>query len=141
MQHVSMNIKNKVGLFAELRRVIRPEGKLALYEIMAGAKPASYYPLPWADSAKLNYLVGVEHFRRMLRACDFAELHWQDITESTIEWGQRALRPAPGSPPLLGLELIIGKDVRQKTSNLLRNLEEDRARLVQVIAVREIENA
>jgi hypothetical protein len=40
----------------------------------------------------------------------------------------------PDEPPPLGLDLVIGKDAREKAANLLRNLEEDRVRLVQVVA-------
>ena len=35
-QHVSMNIADKPGLYAELGRVLRPGGRLAFFDVVAG---------------------------------------------------------------------------------------------------------
>ena len=44
---------------------------------------------------------------------------------------------APDVPPPLGLDLVIGQNASQKAANLLRNLEEGRISLVQVVAERQ----
>ena len=132
MQHVSMNIEDKAGLFQELRRLLKPGGRLALYEILAGLRAHSYFPLPWANTADISFLAEPQNLRQMLRTVGFVELYWEDVTGPTLEWGRRALNPQ--QPPPLGLDLVIGPDVGEKTSNLLRNLEEDRVRLVMAVA-------
>lgn len=51
MAHVSMNIEDKASLFRQVVRVLRPDGRLALYEICAGAVSPPHFPAPWAADA------------------------------------------------------------------------------------------
>jgi ubiquinone/menaquinone biosynthesis C-methylase UbiE len=44
-QHSSMNIADKARLYAEVRRVLRPAGRLAFHEIMAGPVQPIHFPL------------------------------------------------------------------------------------------------
>ena len=69
----------------------------------------------------------------MLIEVGFSELHWEDVTPRTLSWGRRAL---VRRPDILGLDLVIGPDAGEKTANLLRNLEEDRVRLVEAVVER-----
>lgn len=49
MCHVSMNVLDKARLLAELGRVLRPGGQLALFEIVAGPGDGELeLPVPWA---------------------------------------------------------------------------------------------
>ena len=50
MQHVAMNIEAKHQLFGEIRRVLRPRGRLVFHEVLSGtARLPPHFPLPWAD--------------------------------------------------------------------------------------------
>jgi SAM-dependent methyltransferase len=55
MQHVAMQIAEKERLFAELARVVRPGGCLALHEIFGGEGEV-HYPLPWATERGMSAL-------------------------------------------------------------------------------------
>ncbi len=48
-QHVQMNVGDKAGLYDEARRVLRPRGRLAIWDIIAGTPGEITFPLPWAD--------------------------------------------------------------------------------------------
>ncbi len=48
MQNVGMNIGNKQRLFEEICRVLKPSGRFALQDMVAGDTAATYSPLPWA---------------------------------------------------------------------------------------------
>ena len=55
-QHSSMNIADKGRLYGEIHRVLRPDGRLALHEILAGPVSPIYLPVPWARRPELNHL-------------------------------------------------------------------------------------
>jgi MPBQ/MSBQ methyltransferase len=45
-QHSSMNIADKERLYREIHRILRPGGRLALHEIMAGPIQPIHFPVP-----------------------------------------------------------------------------------------------
>ena len=55
-QHVSMNIDDKAGFYAEMRRVLRPGGRLAFFDLLAGANKPIHFPVPWAEDATSSAL-------------------------------------------------------------------------------------
>ncbi len=55
-QHSSMNIADKARLYAEVRRVLRPAGRLAFHEIMAGPVQPIHFPVPWAHEPAISFL-------------------------------------------------------------------------------------
>jgi SAM-dependent methyltransferase len=136
MQHVCVNIEEKRRLFEECGRLLHTGGRLALYEIFAGAREHTHFPLPWANGPEISFLSRPEEVRKDLRNEGFSELHWEDRTESILEWGQRALMHPSDRPSPLGIELVIGPDFAVKTANLLRNLEERRAVVIQAVLER-----
>jgi SAM-dependent methyltransferase len=137
MQHVSMNIEDLGSLIEELGRVLVAGGRLALYEIFAGSEKLVHYPLPWADDPGISFLVEPAQFRQTIKSRGFKLLSWEDVTARTLEWGRRALVREPAMQPPLGLDLVIGEDVDEKTANLLRNFEEGSVTLVQAVLERE----
>jgi SAM-dependent methyltransferase len=136
MQHVCVNIEEKGRLFEECGRLLYPGGRLALYEIFAGEREHTHFPLPWANGPEISFLSRPEEVRNSLQDLGFNELHWEDRTESILEWGQRALMHTYDRPSPLGIELVIGPDFAEKTANLLRNLEERRAVVIQAVLAR-----
>jgi len=135
LQHVSMNIENKTGLYREVHRVLKPKGLFALYEICAGHTSQPYFPVPWASDASINFLAAPETLQQMLSEIGFKEKVWKDVTSISLEWFRNMIasmsaRPTD-APPLLGLNLLMGKTTKDKVNNLTRNLAEDRVRVIQ----------
>jgi SAM-dependent methyltransferase len=135
LQHMAMNIDDKPRLFNEVRRVLRPTGRLALYEICAGSVNPPHFPVPWAGDSSINSLVQPQQLRQLLRDAGFNEVEWRDVTPASLEWFQKVLtnmraRPADAPPPL-GLNLLMGATTGQKAVNSTRNMEEDRIRIIQ----------
>ncbi len=135
MQHSTMNIADKARLFREARRVLRPGGRLALHEVLAGLLPEVCFPVPWARAATTSFLCSPKELHAQLVAAGFAELVWHEETEAAARWFQQRLhKPAdPGVASPLGLPLLLGPEVPTMLRNLLRNLEEQRVRVVQAI--------
>ncbi len=130
-QHVQMNIADKRSLYAEARRVLAPGGRLALWDVTAGPGGPLHLPVPWATSPEQSHLASPEQLAELLRETGFTTTHWNDLTEPA-ETAMRQ-RFAGGHPPL-GLHVFV-PDFPAKAANLVRNLAEDRARLIQAVLV------
>jgi ubiquinone/menaquinone biosynthesis C-methylase UbiE len=134
-QHVSMNIADKAGFYRSLHRVLRPGGRLAFHDFVAGDGRPIHLPVPWAESEDLNFLATAAQTRDLLRDAGFAVTAWADRSAEGIAFLRMAgSRPRPDGPSL-GLHLYVA-NLREKLANMLRNLEEGRTRLVQAVAER-----
>lgn len=134
LQHVSMNIKDKRQLFAEIGRVVRSGGRLALHEILEGPASNVLYPVFWASNESISFLGQPDEIRELLTKNGFAELEWEDITEREAELTRRLRdRALETGPPPLGINVIVSEDVPQKVANSLKNLEEGRIVVIQAV--------
>jgi SAM-dependent methyltransferase len=129
-QHVQMNVADKTRLYDEARRVLRPRGRLAIWDITAGAPGALDFPMPWADQPVLSHLVPAARLRATIESAGLEVTHWSDMTEEAVAIMEIFLQSPPGP---LGLHVFVDNFV-EKVSNLVRALANGRLRAVQAIA-------
>jgi len=136
-QHSSMNIEDKDRLYAELRRVLRPGGRLALHEIMTGRRIPVRFPVTWATDQAFSFLRPPAAIRDLLFATGFAECTWEDVTDSTLAVIMEAKSSAsPVAPSPLGLHLLLGDACGAMQHNLVCNLLERRVAVVRGVVER-----
>lgn len=133
-QHSTMNIPDKERLYREALRVVRPGGKLAMHEIMAGALQPVHFPVPWASHPDLSFLRPPAEVRALLKRTGWHELAWHDVTHAARDWWRERRLPALyGNPPPLGLHLLLGPDAPAMIGNLMRSLDEDRVTVIEAV--------
>lgn len=134
-QHASMNIADKKRLYSEMRRVLKPGGRLAIYDVFKGANGSTiHFPVPWAPDASISHLILQEDARRLIKEAGFQEAAWEDKTDAVIDWIKQMIQRAQTSgPPLVGLHVLVGPHWPNLVKNLLRNFEEGRIAVAQGI--------
>lgn len=66
MQAVSQNIADKPRLVSELARVVRPGGRVALFEVVAGPGGPLEFPVPWSDREEQSWLITAQQLLELL---------------------------------------------------------------------------
>ncbi|HLI57918.1 MAG TPA: class I SAM-dependent methyltransferase [Actinomycetota bacterium] len=133
-QHVTMNIPDKARLYPEFRRVLRPGGRLAFFDVIAGPNQPIHFPVPWADDPSRSFLVTEEELRSLLGSAGFTPTHWEDASPMAGAFFQMAAaQAAAGPPPPLGMHLVIAQ-LRPKLEATAANFAEDRIRVLRGIA-------
>jgi len=134
LQHVAMNIENRPALYAEVRRILTPGGRFVSYDLVLRDGDV-VYPAPWARDASTSFLLSEGDTRTALEQAGLKVVLWRDDTETALDWFKAVL---DGSPPTgLNLGVVMGPDFPAMTSNLARNIRENRLGLLSVVLSRD----
>lgn len=123
LQHVAMNIADRPGLYGEIRRVLKPGGRFAIFDVVSNGGEL-HYPVPWARTPATSFLLTAAATREAIEPTGFRTLAWQDDTETAKAWITQLRASGPPPPPNLGV--VMGRDFAQLSTNLGRNLLEGR---------------
>ena len=134
---MNMNVEDKPSWLAETCRVLKPGGRLVLYEVCGSKNTPLYFPVPWAQDSSMSFLVTPESFRDTITSAGFAIEVWNDKTDlAKIAFANVAEPKGVPDLPELGVHLLVGNDIKTKAYNLHRNLDEERVSLIEAVGVK-----
>src|SRR5215831_14090231 len=120
MIHVGMNIADKAGVFSEVRRVLKPGGKFAIFDFVRTSNVPITYPVPWAAHEETSFVVGKESYRDALQKAGFHVEQERERTAFAIEFTERAIaRAAQNGQPALALHILMGSLAPVMIKNVL----------------------
>jgi len=138
MMHVGMNIDDKVQLFKEIYRVLRPGASFGIYDVMRSMDGELTYPVPWASAESTSYLAAPDQYRYALENAGFMVFRENNRRQFAVDFFKR-LREKPearGGPPPLGLHILMGESTTIKINNLIENIAAEYIAPVEIIAQR-----
>ena len=125
-QHASMNISDKVGLYREVARVVRPGGRFAFFDILAGPNQPIHFPVPWAADPSFSFLLSPTETRALVASEGFRQTSWLTGADLKAELDRSDQEDPGAQEPLLDSGLLNGPDSAAMGDNVARNLKEGR---------------
>lgn len=132
MFHVGMNIEDKASVFAELARIVRPGGAIAVYDIMRIDEGDVAFPVPWSSSPTTSHLATPDQYVAAMRSAGLTTTAPVDRTAMVGE----ALAAASANPPPANLSHLMGEDWPAMFGNLRTALGAGVVAPIQIVAHR-----
>jgi ubiquinone/menaquinone biosynthesis C-methylase UbiE len=132
--HVAMNIPEKGQMYAEARRVVKPGGIFAIYDVLQGEGGEVVLPVPWARDQSINNLVTPDQMMSLLYDAGFNIRAVQDSTEESQRFFEAMIlrMEQTGTAPVRW-QMFLGDDFPIMARNQVRNITERRIRTVSYI--------
>jgi len=110
MIHVGMNVPDKAGLFADVRRVLRPGGLFAVHDQMRAGPGALRWPQPWAADEETSFVEPPSAYVDALTVAGFEVL--------TVEDRRAEVAAAAGQRPE-DRAVVFGPAFAERAANVL----------------------
>ena len=88
LQHVAMNVEDRTTLYADVRRILAPGGRLATFDLVLRDGDV-VYPAPWARDASTSFLLSEGDTRTALERAGFKPVLWRDDTQTASTGSKR----------------------------------------------------
>ena len=136
VMHVGMNIADKDSLASELHRVVRPGGKVGIYDVMQVGDGDLQFPVPWASDAEGSSVSPPATYKLALDLAGLNILFERNRRDFALEFFaqlQTRVGSADGPPPL-GIHMLMGDTRAVKMKNMIENISRNLIAPVEIVA-------
>jgi ubiquinone/menaquinone biosynthesis C-methylase UbiE len=127
MLHVGMNIEDKAGVFAEVRKALKPGGSFGVYDIMRTGEGGPTFPVPWSSRPETSFLAAPASYRRALEGAGFAVIKERDRRGFALDFLREMKAKSDAAKaagkPFLSNVVIMGPDFPQKMAHVREAVE------------------
>jgi len=136
MLHVGMNIEDKLTLFSEVHRVLRPGTFFGIYDVMQINAGELTYPVPWATESSTSKLSSPDQYHHALHQAGFKTNKENVRRDFALEFFKqmRAKIESDGGPAPLGLHTLMQQSSAIKIKNMSTNIQAGLVAPVEIIA-------
>ena len=132
--HVAMNISAKDKMYEQAKRVLKPGGIFAVYDVLQGEGGDVLFPVPWAREPSISHLATPDEMESLLAGAGLKVADVQDSTSESQSWFEAIVaQMAQSGPPPVTAQVFLGSDFPEMRRNQVRNLAERRIRTVSYI--------
>src|SRR5215210_4134665 len=131
-EQFAMHVEDKERLYGGIHRVLRPGGRLAMREFLAGTVEPLHFPVPWTRDGSNSFLWPMGALQDLLSRLGFAKQAWEDMTNQEIQARSAAVSQGVGGAPITGgllLQRAVGSEFGEVMRNTVRNYAQNRLRL------------
>jgi len=131
-----MNIEDKIRLFSEISRLLRPGSIFGIYDIMRDRDGELTYPVPWASEHNINQLDTPAQYKQALDKAGFNVIGENDRRDFALNFFKQlqAKIEANGGPLPLGLHTLMGESTPVKLKNMVNGIAANYITPVEIIA-------
>ncbi len=127
---IQMNVADKRRFYGEIFRALKPGGRFAFQDILAGPGGEIHLPVPWAATPETSFLVPVQELRELLRRAGFRLETLEDISDEALAWRKNNPVAAGLAASTLGMHIVMGERYALMQTNQVKNLEQKCIRVV-----------
>lgn len=128
-QNVTMNVADKLAMFSEAFRVLKPGGIYTFSHLAGGPNAPPIYPLPWARTPEVSFLETPQKITDTLVSAGFAEIE----DKASMAPSKPGGLPPPGT---IGGSPAMGDDMPLRIQNAMQSTQEGRMVSMMVVARR-----
>ena len=123
-QHVQMNILEKKKFYSEIFRVLKTGGKFLYYDIFKSSDNDINYPMPWASREDLSHLINITELEIIFNSLGFNSFSKKNQTNAGLNSIKQMLSNIKEfGPPKMGLNVLMGKDTKEKILNAFNHFD------------------
>ena len=137
-QHVTMNISDRKKFFSEAFRVLKKGSFFAFTEHGLGAEGNPIFPLPWADTEEMSYLLPPEQTILLLKEIGFSNIEIIDTGDKYILGYEKLTKSSSEKKkPILGIHVIGGESMQERSMNSMKSIKENRTLPFEIVCRKE----